>query len=314
MACFKPIEGYRARAGGFTLNRTEAFVDQPMTISCGRCRGCRRARTESWGLRCMHEMKYHAENSFLTFTYDDYNLPAPNFIGENGYSVSSLEGTKKDLRTFFRKLRRYLQGKKIRYFAAGEYGPSTWRVHGHGILFGHAFLEDRYKWRTHKGNIYYRSPTLEKLWGKGIVEFCDANFQTAKYVAGYCLKKMHGDKAIEHYKRINPETGEVFNLEPEFMICSTRPGIGSRWFNDYNETDAYTEDGLRIMGSKRKFPIPKYYDKLKKRAEGDYIEALKKKRRKKLIDRRVIANNTPERLKVREEVAEARESLTPRMG
>ena len=61
---------------------------------------------------------------FLTLTYNDDNLPSD--VGLH----------KDDLQRFFKRLRKALDTKKIRYFACGEYGDTTSRPHYHAIVFG----------------------------------------------------------------------------------------------------------------------------------------------------------------------------------
>ena len=61
----------------------------------------------------------------------------------------------------------------------------------------------------------------------------DVSFQSAGYVARYSLKKVNGDLAAAHYRRVDPDTGEVFDLVPEFAHMSLKPGIGASWFDRF---------------------------------------------------------------------------------
>ena len=78
-------------------------------------------------MRVVHESYYWDSCIFLTLTYDDDHLPP------NGSLVKS------DLQKFFKRLRKN-SGKKMAYFACGEYGEQTARCHYHVILFGLDFL------------------------------------------------------------------------------------------------------------------------------------------------------------------------------
>lgn len=53
------MKGYRAQGGGVVFDRRNAFVDRPVTVSCGQCAGCRRQRAKQWAIRNMHEAQCH---------------------------------------------------------------------------------------------------------------------------------------------------------------------------------------------------------------------------------------------------------------
>ena len=55
------------------------------------------------------------------------------------------------------------------------------------------------------------------------------------------------------------ETGEMHKLWPEYVTMSRRPGIGSKWFDQY-QSDVYPKDFTTVRGKKIK--PPKYYDRL----------------------------------------------------
>ena len=97
-----------------------------LLVPCGRCLACRISKRREWSLRMLHELADYDDAMFLTLTYNDDNLPP------NGSLV------KADLQKFFKRLRKRLDvdGRKIRYFACGEYGEQTQRPHYHAIIFG----------------------------------------------------------------------------------------------------------------------------------------------------------------------------------
>lgn len=69
----------------------------------------------------------HSENAFVTLTYRDDVCPETlNY---------------KDFSNFLKRLRKSLTGKKIRFFACGEYGTKSGRAHWHALIFGHQFPE-----------------------------------------------------------------------------------------------------------------------------------------------------------------------------
>lgn len=123
------------------------------------------------------------------------------------------------------------------------------------------------------------------------------NYQTAAYTARYIMKKVGGEMAETHYQRTNPDTGEIYQLKPEFATMSKKPGLGSGWYDRY-KTDAFPSDFLVFQG--KKTTVPKYYlDKLERESLLEH-KAVKAKRRTALSKHK--ANNTPERLAVRKEV------------
>lgn len=256
----------------------------------------------------MHEAQTHECNSFLTLTFADEHLPWD-------YSVSV-----RDVQLFMKRLRKSIAPAKVRFLACGEYGDEGLRPHYHIIIFGHDFSEDRIYWRNSPaGYPLYRSARLEKIWPFGHSEIGSVTRESASYVARYVLKKVTGKAASEHYQRINPITGELVTVSPEFIVMSTggkngAGGIGLEWFKQY-EADAFPSDYVIIDGTKQ--PIPRYY--MRKKMERENLEHFSdsdetlKIRIARVERARVHAdNNTPDRLAIREELAEIRSSLKAR--
>jgi len=253
----------------------------------------------------------HDENSFLTLTYDDAHYP------EDG-SVQP-----RSLQLFMKRLRKAISPQKVRYYACGEYGEENWRAHYHVLLFGFGF-PDRTPWRkSDTGFQVYRSAFLERLWADadgrplGHAELGTVTAQSGSYVARYVLKKIGGNAAADHYFRPNPVTGVMCQLQPEFALMSSRPGIGGKWFDRY-EGDAFPSDFLVVDAAK--VPVPKYFlEKLKGRnvdksrlTQPDDATPIQAKRRLAARDPHQVWNRSKERLAVREEVTEARISKLKR--
>lgn len=259
----------------------------------------------------MHEAKVPANGlrdvaCFLTLTYSDEALP------RHGVLVKS------DLQNFFKALRRELctcepldgeePGKvkcrkdthKLRYFACGEYGSKhkTRRPHFHICLFGHDFLETRQREAdSPSGEKLYSSDVIAAAWDKGMHRIGELTFTSAQYVASYVMKKRTGKKkeTKDHYTQVCFGCGEVYELPPEFVVRSTRPGIGLAWLEQYVE-DIYPRDEMIVNGVPTK--PPRYYDRKVAEVAPDLVEGLKKARaeRAKLL----TEHNTPERLAKRE--------------
>lgn len=189
----------------------------------------------------MHEASLYRASSFVTLTYDDDHL-------------ESLSLRYRDFQIFCRRARRKFG--PFRFFMAGEYGERQWRPHFHAALFGVHF-SDRYPWRkSPAGFQLYRSPALEEVWTNGSSEIGDVSLESAGYIARYCVKKVSGDAAKEHYSRVDFRTGEIVELVPEFSQMSRKPGIGSRWFDRF-ASDVFPHDRVIVKGQKLR--PPRYY-------------------------------------------------------
>lgn len=221
---------------------------------------CRLERASDWATRLYHEAMSHEESAFVTLTYSDEELP-------DDYSIHV-----RHVQLFMKRLRK-ASGVKVRYFACGEYGESTYRPHYHLVIFGLSF-PDKTPWRqTSSGYITYRSAFLEKVWPLGHAEIGTVTPQSAGYVARYITKKITGDAAKEHYARVHPITGEQVQVTPEFLVMSNRPGIGSGWFDKFSG-DAFPSDFVIVNGQKK--PVPKYYKKKLSEPEALRVTAARK--------------------------------------
>lgn len=247
--------------------------------------GCRIDRSRQWAVRCAHEASRHSENSYLTLTYRNEALPPGG----------SLEH--RDFQLFMKRLRKRLE-QPVRYYMCGEYGEKLGRPHYHCLLFGYRY-PDLKRWKKNEsGDWLYTSELLEEDWKLGFCSVGGVSFKSAAYVARYILKKQTGDQAQRHYINIDYETGECWNRKPEYNHMSRRPGIAWEWFQNFNK-DVYPDDFCVIEG--KRFKTPRYYDKLLKRLEGpEALEEIKAARFEAAKDRE--ADQTPERLAVREEV------------
>lgn len=240
MACFRPIDAWQLVSGHIVFVERGNIL-RSLTLPCGQCIGCRLERSRQWAIRCMHEASMHERNAFVTLTYNEEHFsPSLNY---------------RDFQLFMKRARDKLGS--FRFYMCGEYGERTFRPHFHALLFGLSF-DDAYLWRTSgSGFPLYRSPTLELLWEKGSSEIGEVTFESAAYVARYVVKKVTGRGAENHYKRVDPDTGEIVDVVPEFTRMSLKPGIGRPWIEKYY-TDVYPEDVVMVNGMKCK--PPRYYD------------------------------------------------------
>lgn len=293
MPCFRPIKAFYGRKKSINGKGTIVFHKEEscgieLDLPCGQCIGCRLEKSRQWAIRCVHEASLHADNCFLTLTYDPKNLP------DNG----SLK--KKDYQDFMKRLRARNEDKTIRFFHCGEYGDNLSRPHYHACLFGYDF-PDKVLHSDRRGVRLYTSDLLNDVWPWGFTTLGDVTFESAAYVARYVMKKVTGDEADEHYRRVHPITGAEYLLEPEYITMSRRPGLAAGWYEKW-KNDVYPSDEVISRGN----PVrpPRFYDKMFEEAHGDTFKELKRQRIAKA--RKHKANQTPERLKVREICTEAR--------
>ncbi len=300
MTCFAPLKANRNPGTGKITFPGDSTVYRigDMKIPCGRCNGCRIAKSREWAVRCIHEARTHGNNnSFITLTYNRNHLPKD----------ASLNHV--DFQTFIRSLRKRCNGCKkksdpgyqeIRYYMCGEYGRATEangfiaRPHYHAILFGIDFREDRTPHQMRGDNQTYRSGLLEKAWTKGYSEIGNVTFKSAAYVARYIIKK----QKKEDHPIFDSKTGEITgHKKQEYTAMSLKPGIGKKFFEE-NIGDIFPCDYVMLEAGK-KLQVPKYYKESLKKQYPEMAEQLRLARVKKA---KSSPDNTPERLETRQRI------------
>jgi len=233
-------------------------------------------------VRITHEATLWEFNSFVTLTYEDKHLPPD---GNLHYP---------DLQKFWKRLRKEIG--ELRYYAVGEYGGKTNRPHYHACIFGHAFDKDRVILET-TPNLLWTSPLLAKCWGLGNVSVGALNFQTAMYTASYVTKSLGYAK---RYMQLDPETGELEEMEQPKAMMSLRPAIGLNWLKKYGDL-VYAFDQVIVDGRQQK--PPKYYDRWLKERSEIALEMIKQRRKLN------AKPQTKEQTHARAENARARERM-----
>lgn len=240
-SCMRPTVLSRRLEG-----RIEYFV-------CGQCHLCLARRVREWKDRIFHEYDYWGKGLFITLTYNGDNIPPRASL------------CKSDLQKFWKRLRKSLGRRRIKYFAVGEYGESDeygrgadniGRPHYHAIVLG---LE---------------ASDLEVItdaWALGFVHIGMINPTTVNYVLGYTQKKMRGsDKYIY----------DSYGILPPFQTQSK--GIGKRWLMD--NLDLVSKDlSYTVNGVSR--GLPRYYVKVMKEIKGDeYVKEILRDRARDYMD------------------------------
>lgn len=298
MPCFHPLSAFRNGDGRVVFNPHGSGAVVPFCVPCGQCVGCRYEKSRKWALRCMHEAQMYDNNCFITLTYAD--MPRDGSLCLD------------DWQRFVKRLRHKVA--PFRYYMCGEYGELNLRPHFHACIFGVDWPDRRVFGFNDRGDAIFSSELLESTWGLGLVSSGEVTFESAAYVARYCMKKANSDNdyARVRYSRVCGSTGEEFFVNREFSTMSRNPGIGANWFDRYMD-DVFPSD--EVVHAGRKFRVPRYYEERLlalsalvpgsgSRASESFAEALK-------VERECLVASheedlTPERLAVRERVVEAR--------
>jgi hypothetical protein len=199
----------------------------------------------------MLEASCYDENCFLTLTYDDDHLPDDRSLHVEHFQL------------FMKRLRKKF-GSGIRFFHCGEYGDQFSRPHYHALIFNFDFPDKKPHSKNHDGTVLYTSDLLSDLWPFGYVLIGAVTFESAAYVARYVTKKITGkaaqavdDDGLLPYEQLDPFTGEVLSLRPEYVTMSRRPGIGKPWLDKW-QSDVYPNDYVVVNGKPTK--PPKFFD------------------------------------------------------
>lgn len=293
MTCYHPLMAWRnpnainPETGKFAIlfSPPENWRDcEPIKVPCGQCVGCRLERSRQWAMRCVHEASLYDKNCFITLTFDDEHIARDGSL--------HLE----DFQKFMKRLRKKF-GEGIRFFHCGEYGTLNQRPHHHAILFNFDF-PDKELWSVRDNVKLYRSSSLERLWPYGFSTIGDVSFESAAYVARYCLKKVTGSVAESHYQ----------GRKPEYTTMSRRPGIGREWFLKY-KNDIFPNDKCVIREGLVCRP-PRYYDKIYDIIDPVGFEKIREKRKLEVSKQGSVIDYV--RLSVKEKVKKLKLKLLPR--
>lgn len=180
-------------------------------VPCGRCLGCHIDYSREWANRMIVELQDNPNAIFVTLTYNNAHLK----YGPSGNPTLDV----RDTQLFMKRLRKAYFDKRIRYYLAGEYGPTTLRPHYHAIIYGLSMVDFddlRVVGKNELGQPYYSSPKFESIWSNGFVQLSPVSYRTCAYVSRYVLKKHYSDDR-DFTKR---------QVKPEFNVSSRKPGIG----------------------------------------------------------------------------------------
>lgn len=159
---------------------------------------------------------------------------------------------KAELQKFFKRLRKAIAPRRIKYYACGEYGETFGRPHYHALIFGVGGQD-----HAHEGGKVLLGP-VKAAWSPwpvadwpergcpGFVYMGTVNYDSARYVADYVQKKLTGPASLSYGPR-----------EPPFQLCSQ--GLG-RSFALANRDVLVLGKGCTMRGTNH--GMPRYYKKL----------------------------------------------------
>ena len=287
-------------------------------------------------MRMAHEASLYSGargSVFITLTYRDKAVATPEQLAK-GYHIRddwsldkapnpNPENLSSHFQKFMKRLRKSDPRKKaeegersdaIRYFQCGEYGSkckhgfdlekqtcplcNVGRPHHHAILFNKSF-GDLEQYAVQNGVVRMTSPELASHWRYGFVDVGEVTMQSAAYVARYCMKKITGVQAEEHYRSVDIH-GEVTDLEPEYATMSN--GIGRDWYEKY-KTDVFPSDEVPVPGQGVYKKVPRYYDEVLREEDPKTFEEIKARREAFMAENG--AEYTPERLYEKYQVKKA---------
>lgn len=228
------------------ISNTPLFLSVP----CGRCVGCRKARANSWRTRLLHEFQHSTgRNLFVTLTFD-----------ESSYAL--LKSGKMRVEDYIRRFRDNMRKAfpssfldvPVKSWFITELGEDTGRFHLHGIIFNAPFFVSRCLFPAssiRRMNVY-----LRRFWRAGntwIGDFSDE--RTASYVTKYITKLPKKDLSLRYEQDFGVSfTPRVF----------TSPGIG-RYTADYYRAEirASKPGGSSVLCNAGRYtvPVPRYYVK-----------------------------------------------------
>lgn len=195
--------------------------ESKLVVPCGKCVQCRIARSREWAIRMVHESMMHKDSVFLTLTYNDSELP---FNGEL---------KKSEIQNYMKRLRKRLSGRKIKYYAVGEYGDLYGRPHYHVMLYGISKYSDY--------------DAMKQCWNKGMIHVGTITYDSARYVAEYINKKIYGS-----------ELSELGNTQQPFALMSK--GLGKEFALNKGQREVLENMNFTMHG--KSVGMPRYYKKL----------------------------------------------------
>lgn len=219
------------------------YISEFVTVPCGSCDVCTSMRSLGWSNRLELETHDNVFTLFFTLTYAKDKRPVIDVnnvidfvsdswdvsLAHSSEYVSLCKGfvpcvSSSDMQGFIKRLRRFIdyyfpnlsyEEKRLRYFIASEYGPTTFHPHYHGLLwFNSSAVSKKIKEFIYKA-WFSKNPhsSLSSFLERNQCSF--VRYSASQYVAGY----LNCDTFLPSILR-EP-------LFRTFHLQSSRPPIGS---------------------------------------------------------------------------------------
>ena len=249
------------------------YTDSYMIVPCGKCDLCRYHRSCSWVDRLEIERQAHPYCIFFTLTYSDNFLPKYELnddgvslvrkdTGElhtfselglnNPFMKKSLDFIRSRqyvccmdtyyIQHFIKRILsrlRYAEKnspnlQRVRYFINSEYGPTTFRLHHHGILFFESPWLARHAKEIITSCWSTDNRSQSQPIGRVDVQVVDATSNVPSYVAAYV-------NGINHIP-------SIFQCKPFLPKCifSKHPSIGSLLYDSEDLRKLFDTGSVRI--------------------------------------------------------------------
>lgn len=275
-----PQSNWPCPPGEDMFQKVKSWNPGAIVVPCGKCIGCRLDYSRSWADRMMLELETAGSGIFVTLTYNNENAHWSQFCEDGTPMYATLD--KRDCQLFMKRLRKKFDGKKVRFYLAGEYGERTLRPHYHAILFGLGLYDLPGllpHGRNELGQQYYICPLLSETWSLGFVLVSDVSWKTCAYVARYVTKKLSGPWSIDYAVR---------NVIPEFSLMSRKPGLGAEYLEKHPDCLDYQSINLTTPEGGLKLSIPKYYLKKLELIDPERFAIMKAQRKEFAEDRMIL--------------------------
>lgn len=207
--------------------------DRYVPVPCNRCPECLQRRASIWGFRLRKEEERSETAIFATLTY------AEPPMSPNGFMTLQ----KTDFQLFMKRLRKIsTHGRKISYYACGEYGGKYKRPHYHAIIFNAVESDIEKAWNL--GNTF-----------NGTVSGASISY-TVKYINKGAWKPTHHND----------------DRNPEFALMSKRMGANYLTEASVSHHRQNLDKPYIVLEGGIKLALPRYYkEKLWPVAASDKI-------------------------------------------
>lgn len=266
---------YNTSTGGKASYSEDAYV------SCGKCEACLKRKANEYAFRMFYDSKKFGNCYFVTLTYDNDHVQ----LSSNRFATL----VKEHLVLYMKRLRYYNEGKKLYYFACGEYGGKTFRPHYHIIVCN---VDD---------------PTIfQRAWDKGHVDVGNVTSKSCIYVTKYMVKdpkvgKHYRDDRIKEFRVISKQLGKSYISDKSNIRYHKNGGDVTRncslYFDGfylpmprYYSDVLYSENDKVILQSYWKQEAEKEDEKLRKRVKKYYGDSISLEHYKSLVNSGNIAN------------------------